>query len=250
MSDFFFPFMRRLKQLFVPYTSPFQKIRIGNMCDGGYVIADVPHDICYSYGCDDNIQFENGMYEKYKTVSYTYDHTVNGITDKPDYITFKKEGVSPEKTTDCNTIQSHIEENGHTEKTNLMLKMDIEFAEWLVIRSSMETIVKHFSQLVIEFHFFNLAPEMLNILEKLLSHYKIIHMHANHYPMNPYVDIEFPKVLEVSLLRNEYPMEKDTTSTFPDPLLDPNYPIPFPELKWWKREYDAFSAVSLKNTDE
>ena len=41
---------------------------------------------------------EKSFYEKYKKESYVYDHTIDKITDKPDFIHFFKEGVSNIKT--------------------------------------------------------------------------------------------------------------------------------------------------------
>ncbi len=242
----FFVFMRDLKRLFVPYKSPYKKVKI---CEGkgdGYVIADIPCDYCYSYGSNDDIAFEKGLYKRYKTHSFTYDHTIEKITDKPDYITFKREGVSHEKTEDCNTIESHFEENDIPEGKSLLLKMDVESAEWSVLATC--NVLHKFQQIVIELHFYKIDGILLKILERLLLNFRIIHMHANHYLTNPYIDIEFPRVIEVTLLRNDLfdgNFQIDTDSTFPDPELDPVYPIPFPELRWWKRIVEPFSAVSL-----
>lgn len=246
----FFEFMRKLKKFFVPYKYK-KKVRIGEGGDGGYVIADIPCEYCYSYGCDDNILFEKGLYENYGTHSYTYDHTIQGITNKPDYITFKREGIAFMKTHDCDTLESHV--SGHDHSSKKILKMDVEFAEWAVFHSTKIEILEKFDQIVVEFHFYMLEDSMLEVMEKLTSKFKIIHMHANPYPINPYIDIEFPKVIEVTFLRDDLftddELEVDMESVFPDPDLDPVYPIQFPELKWWKRPYDTFNAVSLTHSN-
>jgi hypothetical protein len=250
----FFIFMKKLKTLITPYKCKYNKIRIGHMSDGGYVIADLPHapKYAYSYGSSDNIVFENGIYEKYGTKSYTYDHTINGITNKPEYIKFKKEGVAHCKTQDCDTIQSHMSENG-TDQQRLLLKIDIDYAEWPVMYTCDIETLKKFDQIAIELHFFQIAPEMmLGALEKLDSCFKIIHMNPNVFPINPYLDIEFPKVIELTYLRKDLfdsDIEIDMDSVYPDPVLDPVYPIQFPEMKWWKRKYEVFNAVSLKQPD-
>lgn len=244
--DEFFTFMRDLKKLVVPYECPYKKIRVGGVADGGYVLADLPCDICYSYGSNDEISFENGMYNKYGTQSYVYDHTIDHITSQPDWITFKKQGVSHMKTDTCDTIKSHLMENGHENSKNMVLKMDVEFSEWSVFDTC--DVLDKFDQIVVEFHFFSLYPSaMLRVFEKLQKTFKIIHMHANPHQINPYIDIEFPRVLEVSFLRTdlfEGTPVIDKLSTFPDPVLDPVYAIPFPELKWWKRPYDT-KAIQL-----
>ncbi len=234
-SESFFTFMNILKKFIVPYKSPVQKIRIGNEADGGYVIADIPCEVCYSYGSNNDISFEEGMFKRYQTKSYTYDHTIDGITNKPDYITFKKEGVSHQATSNCNTIESHLEENcSGTERK--LLKMDIEGCEWEVLYNS---DVTKFDQLIVEFHFFNLNSIMIDVLRKLTTNFKIIHLNANPHQLCPFLDIEFPKVLEVTFLRNDLFFQIDMDSKFPDPKLDPVYAIPFPNLQWWKRPYDT-----------
>lgn len=236
--DAFFTFMRDLKKTIVPYKSPVQKIRIGNDADGGYVIADIPCEVCYSYGSNDEISFEEGMFKRYQSKSYTYDHTINRITNKPDYITFKKQGVSWCKTHDCDTIKSHLLENcsGNEKK---ILKMDIESCEWDVLYQS--DVINKFDQLVIEFHFFQLSRVQIEVFKKLTKDFKIIHIHANPHQLCPYVDIEFPRVLEVTFLRNDFFSDFviDMDSKFPDPELDPVYAIPFPNMQWWKRPYDT-----------
>lgn len=232
-------FMRDLKKQIFPYKCPYKKVRIGNEGDGGYVVADIPCDVCYSYGSNDEISFEVGMYEKFGTKSFVYDHTINKITNKPDYITFKKEGVADSKTVDCNTIDNHMKENNSGSERKI-LKMDVEGHEWKSLFSSNR--LKEFDQLVIEFHFTFLSEMQIELFKKLSKDFKMIHLHANPFDFNPYVDIEFPKFLEITFLRNdlfkEVP-EVDTTSTFPDPNLDPVYTKDIPELKWWKRTYES-----------
>jgi hypothetical protein len=44
---------KTIKTHVVPYDTNFTKIRLGNLQDGGYVIAEIgKYDALYSYGCD------------------------------------------------------------------------------------------------------------------------------------------------------------------------------------------------------
>ena len=45
------------------------------------------------------------------------------------FIHFKKEGLGPDKTENCNTLENYIVQNGDKNK-KLILKMDVEGAEW------------------------------------------------------------------------------------------------------------------------
>lgn len=237
--ELFFTFMRDLKKQIVPYVCNYKKIRIGNESDGGYIIADIPCDVCYSYGSNDEISFENDIFKKYGTRSYTYDHTINSITNKPEYITFKKEGVSSLKTLDCDTIESHLYENYDDVSISKLLKLDVEFCEWEVLYQC--NVLEKFQQIVIEFHFFQLSYIMIDVFKKLNKNFKIIHIHANPHQLCPFIDSEFPRVLEVTFLRNDFFKEFviDMDSKFPDYDLDPRYAIPFPNMQWWKRPYDT-----------
>ena len=82
----------KLRKYIVPHKTNLNKIRIGNKSDGGYVICEgLPeYDALYSYGSDDQITFEKEFYNKYDKQSYVYDHTVDSITNKPDYLHFFK----------------------------------------------------------------------------------------------------------------------------------------------------------------
>ena len=243
----FFPILKDIKKLIVPYKSPYKKIGMFGQGDG-YVIADIPFDICYSYGSNDDIAFENAIYEKYKAHSYTYDHTIQKITNKPFYINFKREGISHLKTKDCNTLASHLSENGHNDN-NMLLKMDVEGWEWNVITGDNGSLQK-FKQIEIELHFNEEILEIcLKCIRKLTENFKIIHMHPNHYPINPFLDIEFPRVIELTLLRNDQfttEPEIDYESEFPG-TLDIPHAIPFPRLQWWKRQYDALPGQLLSD---
>jgi hypothetical protein len=249
--DQFFTFMRDLKKEIVPHVTPFKKVRIGNEADGGYVIADIPCKVCYSYGSNDEISFENGLFDRYGTKSYTYDHTIDKITNKPDHIVFKKEGVYAFKTSDCNSIESHLIENEEecSGDRHILLKMDVEECEWSVLYNCPDEILKKFSQIVVEFHFFGLHENMIGVFKKLNKHFKIIHLHANPHQVCPFIDSEFPRVLEITFLRNDLfdgNFVVDMESKFPDPDLDPRYAIPFPNMQWWKRPYDTKGIQLLR----
>ena len=118
----------KLRKYIVPHKTNLNKIRIGNKSDGGYVICEgLPeYDALYSYGSDDQITFEKEFYNKYDKQSYVYDHTVDSITNKPDYLHFFKEGVSNHKTHNMDTVDNHVMRNGHINCKNLFAQIDIE----------------------------------------------------------------------------------------------------------------------------
>ena len=239
----FFKWVNMLKEHLVPYKHNFKKIRVGGGADGGYVIADLPCDLCLSYGSNDEISFENGLFNRYGTKSVTFDHTINGITNCPDWIKFVKEGIAAGKTSDCDTLEAHVKSFSDS---RMILKMDVEGAEWSSLGVVSEETLRKFDQIVIEFHIFGHGNEY-PALAALANNFHVIHMHANPNQLCPYVDIELPKVLEVTWVRKDLfdRHEVDLDITFPDPVLDPVYALKFNEMRWWKRP-KTFAIELLK----
>ncbi len=111
-----------------------EKQRLGPEHDGGYVmIAGQDYDALYSYGIGSDMRFESHLVRENPIPAYLYDHTIGGLPEEnaSSLITWKREGIGPRCTADLNSLQGHVAENGHAEKKNLLLKMDVEGAEWL-----------------------------------------------------------------------------------------------------------------------
>ena len=211
IPDQFLNVCNKLKKYVVPYKTNLKKIRIGNESDGGYVICDgLPeYDALYSYGSDDQITFEKEFYNTYGKESYVYDHTIDGITDKPEYLHFFKEGVSHVKTHNMDTVDSHVAKNGHSDSKNLFAQIDIEGSEWDILNSNFKTI-NNFSQLVIEFHLpLNIVEivRMENIFDYVFTfmneRFVCTHVHANNAPVQPWLDVNFPRIFEVTYVRKD-----------------------------------------------
>lgn len=199
-------FCSEIKKCIIPHKTNIEKIRLGKEADGGYVIGDIKnHTYLYSYGCNDMITFEKCFFEKYGASSYVYDHTTEKITDKPDYIHFFKEGVNGFKTHNMDTIDNHIARNGHTEDKNLCAQIDIEGYEWNIIKDC--KYLENFSQIIIEFHFFgNFLHYQSNIFDtfkRLNENFVCIHLHGTNAPLQPWMDSNFPRVLEVTYIRKD-----------------------------------------------
>ena len=233
-----------MKSTIKPYKTNLEKLRIGDMSDGGYVISDLgnTYDALYSYGSDDNIKFERAFWDKYKVESYTYDHTISKITDKPDYVNFFKEGVTavaqPYLPTD--TLTNQIKKNGHGDCNNLFMQMDIEGYEWEVLYSTSDDVLKQFSQMIIEFHMKVPLPDAKKIFERMETMFVPTHIHGNNHEPCPWLDINFPKAFEVTYVRKDLIDTKEVDmGQFPVDGLDaPNW-IGMPDLSldWWKYEY-------------
>jgi hypothetical protein len=118
--DYIYNFLKELQ----PYDiQDSDRIRIGTPnADEGYVLPNrrlEDINVLYSYGVAENSDFEDMFCKKYNSIARLRDHTVNEAPIKRDSIDSHKEGVGPEKNEDNNK--------------KLILKMDVEGAEWDVL---------------------------------------------------------------------------------------------------------------------
>ena len=242
MTEFekgFLKFCDLLKSKLVPVKTEHPKIRIGEFGDGGYVCVDLyDYDYLYSLGSDDNIKFEKSFYEKYNKQCFVYDHTIDSITNKPDYIHFFKKGVGPQTTLELDTFDNLILKNGHSHKQNMMAQIDIEGYEWAILKTT--NLINNFSQIIIEFH---IPPNCLQVSDHILStldfmneRFYIVHIHGNNCLLSPWLDINLPRVFEVTYVRKDLVKEPSLeTETFPIEGLDTPNDVSKPDmtLNWW-----------------
>jgi len=260
MSAFELKFLeiaRLLKKSVLPQKTNLKKFRLGGHRDGGYVVAELEddnYDALYSYGCDDNITFEDAFNEKYNKKCYVYDPFIEGITNKPHYINYFKEGLAEHNFTSednikFGTIDTHIEQNGHTECSNLIAQIDIEGKEWKVFANKIKYL-RNFSQLLIEFHMPlmpekvpNYEPFIKDVFEKLNEDFVCVHFHGNNAPLQPWLDGYFPRIFEVTYVRKDL-IKEHSLETEPCPMEGLDYACatdrPDIIVNYWlnKRLYD------------
>jgi hypothetical protein len=161
-----------------------------------------------------------------------FDHTVKGPAGgTPKGCIFTPEGVAasaqPEKGLD--TIEAHLHRHGLLNRRDLILKMDIEGAEWDVLAALPEKILDSFEQIIVEFHGLNalsrddFAARVRAALQQLNARFTLCHVHANiHGGLSMIEGVVVPPVLEATYIRNDlitrtpnrtlYPTEYDRTN--------------------------------------
>jgi FkbM family methyltransferase len=187
----------------------------------------------YSYGVgiyDVDFKFYNEISNLQNKV-YMYDGQVNFKSNDKNLI-FKKENVDSEK------IIKHINENKHTGETEMLLKIDIEGAEYETISNSIKKIKKHFNQIAIEVHGLldteNDFENKVSMFEKLNKDYYLIHLRANNYGKSIK---NFADSLELTYVRKDQFEEKEIDQIDIIYPSDPNhhancYLIPEINLNW------------------
>lgn len=208
-------YYKKIKELLKVYTlkdNAFTRVG-GSRTDGHYIMVDAfkKKQIAYSFGLNNEISWDLGMLEKGYEL-YMYDHTVNGIPSEADGLNFFKKGIAgvskPEESLE--TLDNLMKINGHSNKTGMILKMDVEGAEWDFLETVSIKTLRQFDQIVFELH--NIVrgcsdyemERKLKALEKLNETHALVHLHGNN---TGYVlqmkNATIPDVIEVTYVNRE-----------------------------------------------
>lgn len=163
-------------------------VRAGKYDDGGYVMLDdfTGVDTAYSFGISDDVSWDAEMAARGLNV-YMYDHTIESLPEENIRFHWRKEGVTGqynEQLPYMKTLEQFLEDNGHIDAENMILKMDIEGAEWEVFSNLDVKILEKFSQIIIEIHDLWKQDNFFDIpegLERLNQTHALVHIHGNNY---------------------------------------------------------------------
>lgn len=135
-----------------------KRILLGGKHDGSYVILDDfdKIEIAYSFGISYLVQFDKELADRGIDV-FMYDHTIDSLPYENNHFHWKKIGICGKSSSENNlkTLEELIIENGHIKKNNMILKMDIEGAEWESLRDVPIKFLDKFKYILIEYHFLN-----------------------------------------------------------------------------------------------
>lgn len=183
------------------------KVRIGGPNDGGYVMANdfERNSIAYSIGVGPQVQWDVEMAER-GLVIHQYDHTVPGLPQEHPNFRYTPLGIAPDMTqADLITLEEMLTRNGHKHKSNMLLKIDVEGAEWDVFDALDHALLAKFDQIVVEFHGLeylgsdSFRERCNRVFRKLNFHHVPVHIHANNYSaVHLLENIPVPGVVELS----------------------------------------------------
>ena len=227
--------LRSALKLIQPKPSPAQLVRIGGSGDGGYLVPDDLEGLvaCFSPGVAESANFELALAER-GVRSFMADYSVDGVPVSNELFDFEKLYLAtynePGKFI---RLDDWIVEKKHN-KGDLVLQMDIEGNEWPILADISAETLSLFRIIVLELHEMdNLLTNPLGIeifstvFRKLNDQFSVVHLHANNCcGALSYQGIQIPKVLEVTLIRNDrYPKSGQVfESTIPHALDVPNVP--------------------------
>lgn len=199
------------------------RIRLGRNFDGGYVMLDRFEGVqaAYSLGINDDVSWDFDMAIRGVDV-YQYDHTIDHLPFEHPSFHWKKLGISHIPTDSLKTLEALVEENGHASASNMILKCDIEGAEWLSLCFTPNSVLSKFSQIVIEIHDLqNLADEHFahtarQVALNLTASHRVVNVHGNNHSHFAVVGgIPIPQTLELTLARKDLGDFVPSTRIFP-----------------------------------
>jgi hypothetical protein len=201
------------------------KVRLGNLNDGGYVITHIPNGYdCYiSAGVSNEESFSRDfikMYNMNKTNSYAFDGTIqNYPIQYTRNITFVKKNIARYSSKTKANLSKLI-----NRYNNIFLKMDIEGGEYPWILSLTPSDLNKFKQITIEFHGINddswgaSHAEKTECLRKLAETHYLIHIHANNFDTVSIVEgLPIPNVVELTYINKLCLNQELTPNNMPMP---------------------------------
>jgi hypothetical protein len=207
------------------------KVRIGGPNDGGYVMANDlrGNAICYSIGVGPQVIWDEEMAARGMDV-FQYDHTVDAAPARHPRFHFRKIGLGKDDP-NLMSLEQMLQENGHAELGQMILKVDIEAAEWDVFDGMSSATLARFDQIIIEFHcleyladkgFCNRAER---IFQNIARTHVPIHVHGNNFGGTAIVEnIPLPNVAEVTFALNSRFEFIESIDVFPTELDEPCNP--------------------------
>lgn len=209
-------------------------IRLGKDNDGGYVMVDNFNSpgIAYSFGICDDVSWDYDM-TKHGYDVFMYDMTIDSLPFDSQRFHFFKQGISgtEDQKASLDTLEHFVKRNGHWDNANMILKMDVEGAEWSFLSTVSAELLSKFDQMVFEFH--NLTGEksneqvetVISCLKKLQHGHTVVHVHGNN--CGSFITLDdgevFPQTLEVTYVKTDsYNLEYDENICLPIALDQPN----------------------------
>ena len=223
LNDFF--------QKIKPVRTNYNLIRLGGAGDGGYLVPDDLDGIeyCFSPGVSAVADFELDL-TKRNVKCFLADYSVDAPPIKNNLFDFEKKYLGPVEDDVFITLDGWVRRKVEN-KSDFILQMDIEGAEYAVINDVDQETLKKFRVVVVEFHDLHAlldasAFELINItFDKILKNFDVVHIHPNNVcaPIK-YKEFSIPPVMEFTFLRKDRISERSPCVNFPHVLDGKNVP--------------------------
>ena len=234
-------------------------VRVGDMGkrsgDGAYVMADdfESGGLAYSFGISDDVAWDTDMAQRGYDI-YMYDPTIQELPYQQPKFHFCCAGISDGKTAapNCHPLEYFLHENRHEAVRHMILKMDVEGAEWGFLSETKPSTLEMFDQIVFELHELiadGNTEQKLQALDKLNTTHQLVHLHPNNFGRAVVVDGKlFANDIEATYVRrgkySVFNVEYDVK--LPLPIDRPNRArTPEMCLGYWNRDFEPQADVPL-----
>lgn len=191
-------------------------VRKGRNHDGGYVMLDsgLENAVAYSLGIGNDVSWDLALTELGCDI-FQYDHTIAALPVLHKSFHWFPIAIGEVTLPDRSmaTLSDLVKYNGHTNRNDIILKVDIEGSEWSILPCQAE-IMELFSQIIVEFHRFS-SRDLINpaikieeldsrisVLQKLNQTHQVVHVHGNNFaPIGIMGGVPLPDVMEVTYVR-------------------------------------------------
>jgi hypothetical protein len=218
------PKIDELRSLLKVHALPADKYtRFGDDLDGGYVLSNEIElgTNCISVGAGTNISFDCAISSIVDEV-HLYDHTISALPQvAPANVKFFQKGLGSKTGGDYLSLGDCVAK--FPIESSLILKMDIEGAEWHILDADDLIDLSRFDQIAIEFHsFYDVLDQgfyhnVVRVLKKLNESHHVINVHANNWGKFEIVaNVPFPDVLEVTYISNLRFGKENILKTYPN----------------------------------
>lgn len=206
--------------------------RYGDQYDGGYLLCQNligPNSHGYSYGIEGRDAWGCDLSREFGIPIYQYDcfdtrrvECPGGLFNFHEECIGASKGYIERRTFD--TLENHLQRNDSLEKP-LIVKMDVEGAEWDSLLQAPEGILKNIQQLAVEFHGTD-KKKYLNTIRKLKNTFVIAAIHSNNFSCSVWNYPMPAEAFEVLFVNNKIAQINSTAPKFQEegPPLLPNNP--------------------------
>lgn len=203
--------------------------RIGDPHDGGYLICGnllTSAQSLYSYGISGSDQWGCTLSGRLKLPVHQYDcFNVDHPPCEGATPVFHPECVGPARKTEdgrvFDTVDAQIARNGDAGK-RLVMKMDVEGAEWPTFLATPDEVLQQIDQLSVEFHGVE-EDGLAEVFRKLSATFHVVNVHYNNWTCEPAVAPFKAKAFEVLFVNKKIAVvDPHATMLTPNPIDAPN----------------------------
>jgi hypothetical protein len=206
--------------------------RFGEANDGGYLVcANFLADVAagYSYGISGYDGWGCQVASTLRVPVHQYDcFDLRAPACAGGDTVFHGECIGREPATvdgrPFDTLERQLEKNGHG-SARIVMKIDVEGAEWDAFATAPDTVLERIDQLGVEFHRTD-QRRFLTVVQRLARYFHVANLHMNNYACTGTTDAPFGAwAYEVLFVNRRLPVGAVTPRTTPfHPLDTPNAP--------------------------